>query len=127
MHTKVLPAYLPTFVNGLGFSLLLPVLPYVVEDYGAPKVVYGLLLASYSFFQFIGAPLLGRMSDSMGRKKILMVSQAGTLLSWVIFGVAYFLPEVQLLWLSLPLVVIALSRVLDGVTGGNGRDSGHLA
>lgn len=118
-NSKFLPAYFLTFVNVLGFSILIPILPFIVEDYGAPKYVYGLLLSLYSLFQFIGAPYFGRMSDSIGRKPVLIISQAGTLLSWVIFGIAYFLPSTNIFMFALPLWVIAISRILDGITGGN--------
>lgn len=118
-NRRFLPAYLLTLVNVLGFSLLMPVLPFVVEQYGAPKSAYGLLLSCYAFFQFIGAPWLGRLSDSLGRKPVLMISQCGTLLSWFIFGCAYFIDGAQWGFVALPLVIIALSRVLDGITGGN--------
>ena len=119
MESRFVPAYLLTFVNVLGFSLLMPVLPFVVERYGAPEAVYGLLLSSYSVCQFLGAPWLGRLSDSVGRKPVLLISQAGTLLAWTVFGAAWFLPDISLGWVSLPLVVIALARILDGITGGN--------
>ena len=120
MHRKFIPAYLLTLVNVLGFSILMPVLPFVVVDhYGAPKYVYGLLLSAYSFFQFLGAPYLGKLSDSVGRKPVLLISQAGTLLCWVIFGLSYFVPDYKIGIFALPLFVIALARILDGITGGN--------
>lgn len=119
MSKKLIPAYLLTFVNVLGFSILMPVLPFIVRDYGAPKWVFGLLLTLYSTFQFIGATYLGRLSDARGRKPILLISQAGTLFSWVIFGFALLLPDFPLFGLALPLVIIGLSRILDGITGGN--------
>lgn len=119
MSKKLIPAYLLTFVNVLGFSILMPVLPFIVDNYGAPKWVFGLLLTLYSTFQFIGAPFLGSLSDTRGRKPILLISQAGTLLSWIIFGCALLLPDLPILGLSLPLLVIGLSRILDGITGGN--------
>lgn len=119
MAKKFIPAYLLTFVNVLGFSILMPILPFVVDSYDAPKWVFGLLLTLYSAFQFIGAPLLGSMSDSMGRKKILLVSQGGTLLSWVIFAIALSLPEFPVFGMALPLIIIAISRAFDGITGGN--------
>ncbi len=103
----------------LGFSILMPVLPFVVESYGAPKWVFGLLLTCYSAFQFIGAPILGGMSDARGRKPILMVSQTGTRLSWCILIFALSLPEWSVFGLALPLWVIGFSRILDGITGGN--------
>jgi MFS family permease len=119
MNRRFIPAYLLTFVNVLGFSLLLPVLPFVVEKYGGSKAMYGALLSSYSLFQALGAPYLGKLSDSIGRKKVLMISQAGTLLAWFIFGLSYFIPNTSIFGLALPLIVIAFSRVLDGITGGN--------
>lgn len=119
MQKKLIPAYLLTFVNVLGFSILMPVLPFVVSRYNAPDWVYGLLLTLYSSFQFLGAPYLGAMSDRIGRKPVLLISQAGTLFSWFVFLLALFLPESNFLGISIPLIIIALSRVLDGITGGN--------
>ncbi|MCR9250841.1 MAG: MFS transporter [bacterium] len=119
MNKKLIPAYLLHFVNVLGFSILMPILPFVVSSYGAPKWVYGLLLTFYSIFQYVGSPYLGALSDSKGRKPILLVSQAGTLLSWFVFLFALFLPDVPWFGFALPLWIIALSRILDGITGGN--------
>jgi MFS family permease len=119
MFKKFIPAYLLTFVNVLGFSLLMPVLPFVVDSYGAPKWVFGLLITLYSAFQFIGAPLLGALSDERGRKSILLISQGGTLLSWFVFVLALSLPNYPIWGLALPLWVVAISRILDGITGGN--------
>ena len=97
----------------------MPVLPFIVEQYGAPESVYGLLLSCYAFFQFIGAPWLGRLSDSIGRKPVLLISQAGTLLSWCIFASAYALELLNWELTFIPLFVIGASRILDGITGGN--------
>lgn len=116
---KFIPAYLLTFVNVLGFSILMPILPFVVKKYGAPEWMYGLLITCYAAFQFIGSPFLGALSDSIGRKPVLILSQAGTLLSWFIFLFALYLPEWPLLGLALPLWIIMLSRIFDGLTGGN--------
>ena len=119
MNKALIPAYLLTFVNVLGFSILMPVLPFIVEAYEAPKWVYGLLLTLYSAFQFVGAPYLGNLSDELGRKPVLVISQAGTLLSWVVFLLALYLPNTGFLGFALPLWIIAFSRILDGITGGN--------
>ena len=96
MHKRLLPAYLLVLVNILGFSLMLPVLPFIVEDYGAPKFVYGFLLSSYSFFQFLAAPYLGKLSDFKGRKPVLLISQIGTFLCWVVYVIAYFTPQISI-------------------------------
>jgi DHA1 family tetracycline resistance protein-like MFS transporter len=119
MNKKLIPAYLLTFVNVLGVSILMPILPFVVEKYNAPEWVYGLLLTLYSAFQFLGAPYLGAKSDSHGRKPILMISQAGTLLSWIIFLVALSFPDFTVVGVSFALIIIGVSRALDGLTGGN--------
>lgn len=119
MFKRLVPAYLLTFVNVLGFSILMPVLPFVVKSYGAPKWVFGLLLTFYSAFQFIGAPFLGSLSDQIGRKPVLLISQAGTLLSWFVFIGALFIPDFPIFGIALPLWIIGLSRILDGITGGN--------
>lgn len=97
----------------------MPILPFVVKEYHAPEWMYGLLLTCYAAFQFIGAPFLGALSDSVGRKKVLIISQAGTLLSWFVFVFALLLPDYPVLGLSLPLWIIGVSRILDGITGGN--------
>lgn len=103
----------------MGFSVLMPILPFIVESYHAPKWMFGILLTLYSAFQFIGAPFLGSLSDSMGRKKILLLSQGGTLLSWIIFAIALGLPDFPVWGMAFPLIIIAISRALDGITGGN--------
>ena len=77
----------------------------------------------------IGAPILGRWSDSFGRKKVLLISTAGTLIGWIIFLLALYVPKIDLIdintafigafTLSLPLVVLFIARAIDGITGGN--------
>ncbi|MFT5194025.1 MAG: DHA1 family tetracycline resistance protein-like MFS transporter [Cellvibrionaceae bacterium] len=114
MNKKTLPIILLNIVNGIGGTLLIPVLPFIIRDLGYDASIFGVLLAVYPTFQFFGAPVLGSLSDHYGRKPILLVSQAGTLLSWVIFGIAYF--ATGAVW---PLLIIAFSRVIDGITGGN--------
>lgn len=97
----------------------MPVLPFIVEHFNGEEWVYGLLLTLYSTFQFFGAPYLGAMSDRVGRKPVLLISQAGTLLAWVVFLFALYIPDYSVYGFSLALLIISLSRILDGVTGGN--------
>lgn len=119
MKKGLIPILLLTFVNILNFSLMIPVLPFIVERYGGGSLMYGILLSMYPLFQFFAAPLLGAWSDLQGRRPVLLISQAGTLFSWVIFGAAYFTPHTYIGPLALPIIVIMIARIADGITGGN--------
>lgn len=94
-------------VDMLGFSLILPLLRYIAASYGASDFTIGLLVSSYALAQFFGAPILGRLSDRFGRRPILLVSIFGTFVGFMVLGFA------NTLWM------IFLSRIIDGVTGGN--------
>lgn len=119
MRRELLPVLLLTLVNILNFAIMIPVLPFIVESYGGGSLMYGVLLSTYPFFQFFAAPILGALSDLYGRRPLLLLSQAGTLLSWVIFAVSYWLPPITIGPIALPLAVIMFSRITDGITGGN--------
>lgn len=119
MDKRVIPILILTFVNSIGFSLLIPVLPYIIDKFHADPVTYGVLMSAYPMFQFFGAPILGALSDQLGRRPVLLVSQAGTVLGWIVFAASYFMPNIQLGLCSLPVWTILLSRLVDGVTGGN--------
>lgn len=123
------PLYTITFIGTLGFGVILTFLVYLVTDYGGNALIYGMLASTYPFFQFIGAPVLGRWSDIYGRKKILLLSQIGTLIAWIIFLIALFMPLIPLIevnseilgkfTITLPLFALFFARALDGATGGN--------
>lgn len=117
---KLFPIIVLTFVNTIGFSLMIPVLPGIVGNFGYGTAVYGLLLSIYSLFQFLAAPVLGSLSDKFGRKPMLIISHSGTLLSWFILGSSYFISkEILFFGFPLALIVIIFSRITDGITGGN--------
>lgn len=71
---RLLTIFAVVFVNMLGFGLILPLLPFYAETFNASGTVVGLLVASYAAGQMIGAPVLGRISDRVGRRPILLVS-----------------------------------------------------
>ena len=85
---SIVPILSINFVGTLGFSIVLPFLVFLVTRWGGNALIYGIMGATYSFFQLIGAPILGRWSDTYGRRKILLLSQLGTLLSWIVFVTA---------------------------------------
>jgi MFS family permease len=116
---NVIPIILLTFVNSMNLSILTPTLPFVVEQLGQNELVFGALLTAYSIFQFIGAPFLGTLSDRFGRKPILLITQGGTFLSWVLFAISYYFFHE---YASIPLLtvwILGVARVVDGLTGGN--------
>mgnify|MGYP001799369538 CR=1 FL=1 len=126
---SLLPVLSVNFIGMLGYSIIMPFLVFLVNRFGGNEFIYGLLGATYPAFQFFGAPLLGRWSDRFGRRKILLLSQLGTFLAWVVFLIALYLPTDSLLRvdsttlgsfaITLPLIFLLLARALDGLTGGN--------
>ncbi|MCJ7734429.1 MAG: MFS transporter, partial [Anaerolineales bacterium] len=77
-NKRLLNIFVIVFIDLLGFGLILPLLPFYADQYGATPLVVGLLTAIYAAAQLIGAPLLGRLSDRIGRRPILLVSILGT-------------------------------------------------
>jgi DHA1 family tetracycline resistance protein-like MFS transporter len=78
---RLLTIFAVVFIDMLGFGLILPLLPYYAETFDASETVIGLLVAAYAAAQFVGAPILGRLSDRYGRRPLLLVSISGRL--WV--------------------------------------------
>lgn len=128
-NISLFPILLVKFIGTMGFSIVLPFLVFLVTDFGGNALVFGIVAAMYPAFQLIGAPILGRWSDHYGRKKVLLISQGGTLVAWIIFLVALFLPVENIFAvdstvfgtfvITLPLLVLFIARALDGITGGN--------
>jgi MFS transporter, DHA1 family, tetracycline resistance protein len=127
-QASLFPILLVNFVGTLGFSIVLPFLVFVVMKLGGNAIVYGLLAATYPAFQLIGSPILGKWSDTYGRKKILLLSNIGTSIGWLLFLFALFLPSssfnIHIAFLGtfvviIPLLVLFLARAIDGITGGN--------
>ncbi|MEM9835739.1 MAG: MFS transporter [Bacteroidota bacterium] len=127
--TPIFPVLLVNFIGFLGYSLIIPLLVFLVQDFGGNAFIYGLMGAIYPAFQLIGAPLLGQWSDRVGRRRALLVSQIGTFLAWCLFIVSLLLPVNEILGinstafgafsLSIPLLLLFVARALDGLTGGN--------
>ena len=104
---KILPVLVIILVDLLGLSIIIPLMPLYAARFGANAFVIGLLGATYPAMQFIGAPILGRLSDRFGRRPILLVSQIGTFLGFILLGFANALP------------LLFLSRIIDGLSGAN--------
>jgi len=124
-NSRLLTIFIIVFVDLLGFSLILPLLPYYAEKYGASPFTVGLLVASYAAASLIGSPMLGRLSDRFGRRPILLVSVFGTLIGFLFLGFAAPIGEGLAKLIAPPaanafvLGVLFFARILDGLTAGN--------
>jgi DHA1 family tetracycline resistance protein-like MFS transporter len=104
---RVFPIFVIVLVDLLGLTIIIPLLPLYTVAMGADPFVIGLLGATFPVMQLLGGPLLGGLSDRVGRKPILMTSQIGTFIGFVILGFANTLP------------LVFLSRLIDGISGAN--------
>jgi MFS family permease len=103
----LLPIFLIVAVDVLGLTLMIPLLPFYAESLGATPAQVGWLIGIYAACQLISGPMLGRLSDHMGRKPLLLVSQLGTCIGFIVTA---FAPK---LW------ILFLARAIDGATAGN--------
>jgi MFS family permease len=107
LRSPLLPIFLTVFVDVLGLTLMLPLLPFYAEHFGASPQMATTLISSYAVCQLVSGPLLGRLSDRVGRKPVLLVSQMGTFAAFLTIGAA------SNLWM------LFLGRMIDGATAGN--------
>jgi MFS transporter, DHA1 family, tetracycline resistance protein len=105
--SPLLPIFLIVAVDILGFTIILPLLPFYSERLGASPTVVGELVSTYAIFQLIAGPILGQLSDRVGRRPVLLISQAGTLGGFI------------LLAFSTHIWMLFLARMIDGATAGN--------
>jgi multidrug resistance protein len=99
--------FLTVFIDMVGFGIVVPVLPLYTERFGASPFTTGLLLAVYSGMGFIFSPVVGALSDRIGRRSILLLSTIGQATGFFIMGAA-----TTLLWLF-------IARTIDGIFGAN--------
>jgi MFS transporter, DHA1 family, tetracycline resistance protein len=99
--------FLTIFVNLVGFGIIIPLLPFYAQTFGASPFAIGLLFASFSLSQLVASPLLGDLSDRWGRRPVLILSLVGTVVSFVMLAVAH------------NLAMLFAARIVDGLSGGN--------
>jgi DHA1 family tetracycline resistance protein-like MFS transporter len=103
----LLVIFLTIFVNLVGFGIIIPLLPFYAERFGASGLTIGLLFGVFSLCQLVASPVLGELSDRYGRRPVLIFSLAGTVLSFVMLALAQ------------SIAMLFLARIVDGLSGGN--------
>ncbi len=119
---RIAITFLIVLTNAVGATAILPMLPIYAEgQFQATALQATLVIAAYYAAQFMAAPWLGKLSDRFGRRPILIISQMGTIVSYLLFIFAAPLGDTIGLTLGMSggLVMLYLARLLDGVTGGN--------
>jgi len=106
-YKRIFPIFVIVLIDLMGLTIIIPLLPLYAASFGASPALIGVLGATYPMMQFIGAPILGRLSDKYGRKPILVISQIGTFAGFILLGLATTLP------------LLFLSRIIDGISGAN--------
>ncbi|MCK5167491.1 MAG: MFS transporter, partial [Rhodospirillaceae bacterium] len=99
--------FMIVFIDLVGFGIVIPLLPFYGEHFQADPFTVSMLMATYSLGQFIAAPLWGRLSDSMGRRPILLISLVGSVFSYSLLAYA------SSLW------ILFIARAIGGLMAGN--------
>lgn len=107
MIRRLLPILGITFIDIVGFSIMIPLLPLFVVHFKATPIVVGVLMSVFSVCQLIAGPIWGNASDRVGRKMVLIISQIGATIGWAMLA---FAPN--LMW-------VFISRIVEGTSGGN--------
>jgi MFS family permease len=104
---SLVPTFVVVAVDATGMGIILPLLPFYSQRLGATPFLIGALISVYAICQLIAGPVVGILSDRYGRRNILVVSQIGTLIGFVLLAMAG------------NLMLVFLARIIDGLTSGN--------
>ena len=110
---SLLIIFLTVFIDLIGFGIVMPLLPLYSDQFGAPGWMNGAIVASFSLMQFIFAPLWGKLSDRIGRRPVLLISNLGSAIAYAGFGFASRYEGSTALWLLLG------TRIFAGICGAN--------
>lgn len=107
MRRETYIVFFTVLVDVVGFGIVIPILPFYATEFGVSPTVVTLLFASFSFFSFLSAPLLGTLSDRIGRRPVIILSIISTAIGWFVFASA------TAVWM------LFLGRIIDGAAAGN--------
>src|SRR5689334_12312348 len=110
---SLLIIFLTVFIDLIGFGVVLPLLPKYSERFGAEGYHIGLIISSFSIMQFLFAPAWGRLSDRIGRRPVLLISNFGSSVSYALFALAAYATAERALW------ILMASRIFAGICGAN--------
>lgn len=106
-YRNLTPLWISVFIDIIGFSLILPMAGFFQDLYQTSIIMIGLVFSINAMFGFIFGPILGKLSDKFGRRPLLLISQFGTLIGFI------------LLAFSNTIELLIISRIIDGIFGGN--------
>ena len=106
-HSPLTFIFITVLVDLLGYGMMIPLLPYYVQEQHAGATAAGAIGSVYALMQLVSGPIIGELSDRYGRRPVLLVCLSGTALAYLLLGLAN----------SLTLIFLAVA--LDGITGGN--------
>src|SRR5260221_2299605 len=106
MDRRLAVLFVTAFVDMVGLTLIVPLLPYYATEFGASAVVVGALISAFSLAQLVVAPVWGRFSDHYGRRPAILAGLLVTAVAYAIFGFAG------------SVAALLVSRVIQGVGGG---------
>lgn len=105
--------FLTVFIDLIGFGIVLPLLPRYIERFGGEGAIIGLVIGSFSLMQFFFSPIWGRLSDRIGRRPVLLISNAGSAIAYAVFALAAIVGG------KMGLLLVLISRVFAGICGAN--------
>jgi DHA1 family tetracycline resistance protein-like MFS transporter len=105
-YPELFPLWISIFVDILGFTLLIPFLPFILLEMQIDTWLIGIVLSVNALFGFISGPIWGKASDKFGRKPILLICEIGTLFGFLMLS------------FSTNITMILISRMIDGIFGG---------
>ncbi len=106
-YKNLSPLWIAVFIDIIGFSMILPMSPFIAESFSIPIFIMGIVLSINAMFSFVFGPILGKLSDKYGRRPLLLISQAGTFAGFILLAFS------NSIWL------LIISRIIDGIFGGN--------